>query len=81
MLAELERSNLFLVPLDSRREWYRYHHLFGELLRHELRSPPLRARSPSLHRRAADWHLAAGAIDEAIQHAAAARATWTARPT
>ena len=32
-LAELERSNLFLVPLDSRREWYRYHHLFGELLR------------------------------------------------
>jgi len=36
-LAELERSNLFMVPLDSRREWYRYHHLFGELLRHELR--------------------------------------------
>ena len=36
VLAELERSNLFLVPLDNRREWYRYHHLFGELLQHEL---------------------------------------------
>ena len=53
VLAELERSNLFLVPLDNRREWYRYHHLFGELLQHELalsragrgaRAPPPRGR-------------------------------------
>ena len=38
ILREIETSNLFLVPLDDRREWYRYHHLFGELLRHELRA-------------------------------------------
>ena len=70
-LAELEGSNLFMVPLDSRREWYRYHHLFGELLRHELRltAPDEVA---GLHRRAAEWHVADGEIDEAIQHAVAA---------
>ncbi len=70
VLEELERSNLFLVPLDNRREWYRYHHLFGELLRHEL----VLARPQEiagLHRRAAEWHLAAGTIDEAIHHSAA----------
>jgi LuxR family maltose regulon positive regulatory protein len=54
ILREIETSNLFLVPLDDRREWYRYHHLFGELLRHELR---LDQRTPEadLHRRAAAW--------------------------
>ena len=36
MLDRVERSNYFLIPLDPRREWYRYHHLFAELLRHEL---------------------------------------------
>jgi LuxR family maltose regulon positive regulatory protein len=70
-LEELERSNLFLVPLDDRREWYRYHQLFGELLRLELAS-----REPGLvlvlHRRAAAWHRAAGDVDEAIYHATAA---------
>ncbi len=71
VLAELERSNLFLVPLDSRREWFRYHHLFGELLRHELVvSAP--GEIAGLHRRAADWHEAAGDVDEAIHHCAAA---------
>jgi len=40
-LEKIERANLFLVPLDNRREWYRYHHLFGQLLRNELeRSEP-----------------------------------------
>lgn len=70
VLEELERSNLFLVPLDNRREWYRYHHLFGELLRHELAltSP---GEITELHRRAAAWHLEAGAIDEAVHHSAA----------
>ena len=71
VLAELERSNLFLVPLDSRREWYRYHHLFGELLRHEL-AVTAPGQIPELHRRAAAWHLAAGEVDEAIHHSAAA---------
>ncbi|WP_217924296.1 LuxR C-terminal-related transcriptional regulator [Miltoncostaea oceani] len=71
VLAELERSNLFLVPLDSRREWYRYHHLFGELLRHELMvTDP--GGVAALHRRAGAWHLAAGEVDEAVHHAAAA---------
>lgn len=70
-LAELERSNLFLVPLDTRREWYRYHHLFGELLQHELTlSAP--GEVAQLHRRAAAWFEAAGEIDEAVHHQAAA---------
>jgi LuxR family transcriptional regulator, maltose regulon positive regulatory protein len=71
LLGELERSNLFLVPLDNHREWYRYHHLFGQLLRLELasREPGLLA---TLHRRAAAWYRAVGDIDEAIGHATAA---------
>jgi LuxR family maltose regulon positive regulatory protein len=71
LLGELERFNLFLVPLDDRREWYRYHHLFGELLRLELasREPVL---LPVLHRRAAAWHRDAGNVDEAIHHSAEA---------
>jgi LuxR family maltose regulon positive regulatory protein len=71
LLVELERSNLFLVPLDDRREWYRYHHLFAQLLRLELasREPALLA---ALHRRASAWHRQAGNVDEAIHHAGAA---------
>jgi LuxR family transcriptional regulator, maltose regulon positive regulatory protein len=54
MLEQIERSNLFLVPLDDTRTWYRYHHLFGEMLRSELarRHPDLLA---VLHRRASSW--------------------------
>lgn len=70
-LAELESSNLFLVPLDNRRVWYRYHHLFGELLQHEL-ALTAPDEVPELHRRAAAWHLAEGSIDDAVRHAAAA---------
>jgi LuxR family maltose regulon positive regulatory protein len=71
LLVELERSNLFLVPLDQRREWYRYHHLFAQLLRLELasREPALLA---TLHRRAAAWHRQASNLDEAIHHTSAA---------
>jgi LuxR family transcriptional regulator, maltose regulon positive regulatory protein len=72
-LEELERSNLFLVPLDDRRQWYRYHQLFGELLRLELDS-----RDPGLalvlHGRAAAWHRAAGDVEEAVYHASTAGA-------
>ena len=55
VLASLQRSNLFLVPLDHRREWYRYHPLFRDLLLMELErtEPDL---TPELHRRAADWY-------------------------
>ena len=70
-LLEIERANLFLVPLDGRREWYRYHHLFADLLRHELeRSEP--GAVSDLHRRAAEWLGANGAVDDAIRHALAA---------
>jgi LuxR family maltose regulon positive regulatory protein len=71
VLHELERSNFFLVPLDTKREWYCYHHLFGELLRHELaRAEPEHART--LHRRASAWHREHGDPSEAIHHATAA---------
>ncbi len=70
ILEYLEQSNLFLVPLDSRRQWYRYHHLFGELLRQRLlRTLP--GRIPELHRRASAWYEAKGHIREAVQHALA----------
>jgi LuxR family maltose regulon positive regulatory protein len=70
-LLEIERANLFLVPLDGRREWYRYHHLFADLLRHELeRSEP--EGIADLHRRAAEWLGANDAVDDAIHHALAA---------
>jgi LuxR family maltose regulon positive regulatory protein len=70
-LRELEASNLFVVALDDRRQWYRYHQLFADLLRLQLglREPEL---VPVLHRRAAAWHQAAGQIDAAIGHASAA---------
>ena len=70
-LAELEHANLFVVALDSKREWYRYHHLFADLLRHELAQAHPDA-GPELHRRAAAWYRDEGAIHEAIEHATAA---------
>jgi LuxR family maltose regulon positive regulatory protein len=67
MLDWIERVNYFLVPLDPRHEWYRYHHLFGELLRHELeRRQP--GRAAKLHRLAGRWFLDAGMVSEAIGH-------------
>ncbi|OBA72586.1 helix-turn-helix transcriptional regulator [Mycobacterium sp. 1554424.7] len=67
VLEKIERENLFLVPLDSSRQWYRYHQLFGELLRTELRrsEPDLVAE---LHRRAAAWFESEGLVDEAVRH-------------
>jgi LuxR family maltose regulon positive regulatory protein len=70
-LAALARSNLFLVPLDPRGDWYRYHNLFGELLRMELRRTDPAAVS-ELHRRASVWSRQHGLLDEALQHADAA---------
>src|SRR3954467_4658420 len=69
-LDALERAGLLLLPLDSRREWYRYHHLFAGLLRHELaRTRP--GAAAELHRRASEWYREAGAVGEAIDHAIA----------
>lgn len=67
VLTHLERTNGFLVALDDRQEWFRYHRLFGDLLRHELGlSDP--ERIPELHRRAARWLRESGDVPEAIAH-------------
>jgi LuxR family maltose regulon positive regulatory protein len=69
-LDEFERLGLFLLPLDTKREWYRYHNLFAELLRHELaRTQP--EVVAGLHRRACAWYGARGLVPEAIHHATA----------
>jgi len=71
VLENIERENLFVVPLDMSRRWYRYHHLFAELLRTELaRSEP--DLVAALHRRAAAWFEAEGLVDEAVRHLVAA---------
>jgi LuxR family maltose regulon positive regulatory protein len=66
LLEALERADLFVVPLDVHRVWYRYHRLFQEVLRRELEATAP-ADVPGLLRRAADWYLAAGQIDEAVR--------------
>jgi LuxR family maltose regulon positive regulatory protein len=70
-LLELERRNLLVVPLDPARRWWRYHHLFGDLLRRELAREDS-DRSRELHRRAAAWHREHGPPEDAIRHALAA---------
>lgn len=68
LLDTLERDNLFLVPLDDERGWYRYHHLFSELLKLVLeRSHP--GLSAELHRRACKWYEAQEMLPEALHHA------------
>jgi LuxR family maltose regulon positive regulatory protein len=71
----LDSMNLFVVPLDQSREWYRYHRLFAELLRHRLRltHPSL---EPELHARASAWFEKHGMLAEAIHHALSAE-DWT----
>jgi ATP/maltotriose-dependent transcriptional regulator MalT len=67
----LERENLFVVPLDETRRWFRYHHLFAQVLHSEL----IRTEAglvPELHRRAGAWHRASGSVGEAVQHTLAA---------
>jgi LuxR family maltose regulon positive regulatory protein len=67
VLAQMERSNLFVTSLDNRGEWYRYHQLFVELLRVELEhTEPWEIAA--LHRRAAEWFLERGYLPEAIRH-------------
>lgn len=70
-LDQLERANLFLIPLDEEQRWYRYHHLFGEFLRKQLKQfcPD---RIPQLHQRASDWYGDNHMPSEAIHHALAA---------
>lgn len=71
-LSDLEKGNFFIVPLDDRRQWYRYHHLFADVL-----TAHLKADQPdqigSLHRRASIWYERHGYADDAIRHALAAK--------
>jgi LuxR family maltose regulon positive regulatory protein len=71
MLEALDRGNLFLVPLDDRRRWYRYHHLFADVLQARLLDEQPDKVS-ELHRRASEWYEKNGERDEAIRHALAA---------
>jgi LuxR family transcriptional regulator, maltose regulon positive regulatory protein len=78
-LERIERANLFLIPLDEVRGWWRYHHLFADLLRARLEQTRPE-RVPELHREAAAWHEAHGFADDAIRHAlAAGDPAWAAR--
>ena len=70
MLEALDRGNLFLVPLDDRRKWYRYHHLFADVLRARLLDEQS-DRVQALHGRASDWYAQNGEPSEAIRHALA----------
>jgi LuxR family maltose regulon positive regulatory protein len=70
MLVALEKANLFLVPLDDRRRWYRYHHLFAEVLQGHLREE-LPEEVSALHRRASVWLAEHGDTSQAVAHALA----------
>jgi LuxR family transcriptional regulator, maltose regulon positive regulatory protein len=76
LLEQVERANLFLVPLDEVRGWWRYHHLFAELLRARLQQQQPE-RVAGLHRAAATWCERHGLVDDAIRHALTARG-WRA---
>ena len=71
MLEALDRGNLFLVPLDDRRRWYRYHHLFADVLQARLLDEQA-GQVPELHRRASAWYQQNGEPSAAIGHALAA---------
>lgn len=72
LLEALEQSNLFIIPMDQSRVWYRYHHLFTEFLRHRLRAS-LPEAEEQLHRRAGKWYEEQGLTADAIRHALAAQ--------
>ncbi|MCC7129596.1 MAG: AAA family ATPase [Anaerolineae bacterium] len=71
-LEFLEHANLFIVPLDNERRWYRYHHLFGELLRHRLGQILAPGDMAELHIRASQWYEDNSLAFEAFRHATAA---------
>jgi LuxR family maltose regulon positive regulatory protein len=71
-LKYLERASLFLVPLDDERQWYRYHHLFADLLRSQLQKSLGDQQVARLNLRASEWHEQNGSILDAIHHASLA---------
>jgi LuxR family maltose regulon positive regulatory protein len=72
-LEYLERTNLFTVPLDNERRWYRYHHLFGELLRKRLGQSLVPGETAGLHIQASEWYEQNGFPSDAIHHAFAVK--------
>ena len=72
ILMDLEHKNIFLIPLDSRQNWYRYHHLFAELLRNQLNHEKA-GLAAQLHKRASMWFEQRGIIDTAVNHAVATK--------
>jgi LuxR family maltose regulon positive regulatory protein len=70
VLESLERGNLFVVPLDDERRWYRYHHLFADALRARLAAEQP-GRVPAIHRAASAWYAAQGLPEDAVRHALA----------
>ena len=79
MLEQVERAGLFLVPLDEVRGWWRYHHLFADLLRARLQQEqPGRVGGAAPD--AAAWYAGAWAADDAVRHALAAGDAWSGPP-
>ncbi len=72
MLTRLQRMNLFITALDDERQWFRYHHLFADLLQAHLRQSSPAEEVQTLHQRAADWYERTGMTAEAIPHLQAA---------
>jgi LuxR family maltose regulon positive regulatory protein len=75
ILRELERRHLFVVPLDNDRRWYRYHHLFADVVRSKLRAAATVSQLITIYQRAADWHEQQGMLGEAIRYALAGEAS------
>lgn len=71
VLEDLERRGLFVVPLDDRREWYRYHHLFADVLQRQAAGAGTDERR-LCHQRASDWYMQRGMLRDAVHHALAA---------
>jgi len=72
VLMALQRANLFVIPLDDEGQWFRYHHLFADLLKARLRQSLPADAIAALHQRASAWNEQAGMVPEAIEHALAA---------
>ena len=71
----LEQTNLFVIPLDDQQQWFRYHHMFQQLLQHRVHVQCSPEEITALHTRASRWFAEQGLIDEALQHALAAEDT------
>jgi len=78
ILAQLEKNNLFVVSLDQQGEWYRYHHLFQDLLEHKLKAETTPAQRATLHTAASTWLDQHGFVEEALPHYFAANDTAAA---